>query len=197
MVNTWSGSIVYEWIQETNNYGLIKFAEPFTQTAAGAPSGVEDGFVRTGTPTPINPDFENLSRHWASLSPTGVKADEYQPSHTPPPCPAFTKGAWEVDPEKPLPTLASGGGGSATLSDKPTATGSQDTMSAEASATGKVNAGAGNQGGGEGTSGIQGSEAATSSSAAALTNTNGASALSVLWVVACAAICAMVGAALV
>jgi hypothetical protein len=25
MVGTWSGSIIYEWVQETNNYGLVRY----------------------------------------------------------------------------------------------------------------------------------------------------------------------------
>jgi 1,3-beta-glucanosyltransferase GAS1 len=28
MVNTWSGAIIYEWIQETNQYGLIQYGNP-------------------------------------------------------------------------------------------------------------------------------------------------------------------------
>jgi hypothetical protein len=102
MVDTWSGAIIYEWIQETNMYGLVTYdLEGGTATA----SGDDAQFGRSGTPKPISPDFENLSKHWATLSPTGIRADDYKPSLTPPPCPDFTSGAWEVSPDAQLPTI--------------------------------------------------------------------------------------------
>ncbi|KAF2186204.1 glycoside hydrolase family 72 protein [Zopfia rhizophila CBS 207.26] len=102
MVSYWSGSIVYEWIEEANSYGLIKYGE---KVDPAAPSAPPDGFTRSGKPTPINPDFENLSKHWKTLNPTGVKEKDYYPNLTPPPCPAHTSGAWEVHPDAELPTL--------------------------------------------------------------------------------------------
>jgi hypothetical protein len=102
MVDTWSGAIIYEWIQETNQYGLVTYdLEGGTATAAGD----DAQFGRSGTPKPISPDFDNLSKHWATLSPTGIRADDYKPSLTPPPCPDFTSGAWEVSPDAQLPTI--------------------------------------------------------------------------------------------
>ncbi|CAG8602143.1 2593_t:CDS:2 [Scutellospora calospora] len=68
--------------------------------SATAASGADAQYGRSGTPKPINPDFENLSQHWATLSPTGVRADDYKPSLTPPPCPDFTSGAWAAQPEE-------------------------------------------------------------------------------------------------
>ncbi|KAK5175606.1 uncharacterized protein LTR77_000745 [Saxophila tyrrhenica] len=103
MADTWSGSIIYEWIEEANNYGLISYAAPQDPTATA--SNVVDGFVRAGTPTPISPDFENLSNHWATLNPTGVSENAYKPSASPPPCPTFTSGMWEVNGDAPLPTI--------------------------------------------------------------------------------------------
>lgn len=32
MVNTWSGAIIYEWIQETNAYGLVTYGTPVANT---------------------------------------------------------------------------------------------------------------------------------------------------------------------
>jgi hypothetical protein len=63
------------------------------------------GFTVRGTPTPISPDFSNLSKQWATLSPAGVKASEYSPSLTPPACPASTSGQWNVDGGVALPTV--------------------------------------------------------------------------------------------
>ena len=103
MSDTWSGAIIYEWIMETNNYGLISYGPSVAPTATG--SGVVGGYTRQGTPTPISPDFPNLSKHWATLSPSGVSMSAYNPSNSPPACPSFTSGLWEVNGNVPLPTL--------------------------------------------------------------------------------------------
>ena len=103
MVGTWSGAIIYEWIQEANNYGLISYGPAVAPTATGA--NIDGGFSRAGTPTPIQPDFSNLSKQWATLSPSGVSANAYNPSNSPPACPSFTSGAWEVNGGVGLPTL--------------------------------------------------------------------------------------------
>jgi hypothetical protein len=71
MADTWSGSMIYEWIEEVNDYGLIKYGEHVDPASPNAPP---DGFPRSGTPTPISPDFPNLSNVWKTLNPTGVKA---------------------------------------------------------------------------------------------------------------------------
>jgi len=121
MVDTWSGAIIYEWIQETNMYGLVTYdLEGGTATAAGD----DAQFGRSGTPKPISPDFENLSKHWATLSPTGIRADDYKPSLTPPPCPDFTSGAWAVSPDAPLPTI-----GNKAVSDSESSSGSASVTS--------------------------------------------------------------------
>lgn len=61
--------------------------------------------IPPGKPTPIEPDFPNLSAVWKTLNPTGIKASDYKPTHTSISCPAFTQGAWEVVPTSALPTL--------------------------------------------------------------------------------------------
>lgn len=106
MVDTWSGAIIYEWIQETNDYGLVEYA--LSQSSSAGIDGADAAFGRNGTPQPRNPDFENLSRHWATLAPTGTRADDYKPSLSAPVCPDFTTGAWEVKPDAQLPTLGYG-----------------------------------------------------------------------------------------
>lgn len=63
-----------------------------------------DGYTRSGTPTPL-PEFSALSSRWKSLNPTGVKASNYNPTLTPPPCPAFTSDVWAVDAKSGLPSL--------------------------------------------------------------------------------------------
>ena len=131
MVDTWSGAIIYEWIQETNMYGLVTYdLEGGTATA----SGDDAQFGRSGTPKPISPDFENLSKHWATLSPTGIRANDYKPSLTPPPCPDFTSSAWAVSPDAPLPTI-----GNKDVSDSESSTGSE-SASSTATSTASSNA---------------------------------------------------------
>ncbi|EAW09875.1 putative 1,3-beta-glucanosyltransferase [Aspergillus clavatus NRRL 1] len=107
MSDTWSGSMVYEWIQEVNHYGLITYGPP--APGVNTPDKlVYDGFTRKGVPTPVAPDFHNLKSQWATLSPTGVALSDYietTSTITPPACPAYTAGAWEVGPNSPLPTL--------------------------------------------------------------------------------------------
>ncbi|KAH7383771.1 Glucanosyltransferase-domain-containing protein [Pyrenochaeta sp. MPI-SDFR-AT-0127] len=102
MADVWSGSIVYEWIEEANNYGLIKYGE---KVDASSPSAPPDGFPRSGTPTPITPDFPNLGNVWKTLNPTGIKAADYNPTNKPVACPDFTSVVWEVSPTSALPTL--------------------------------------------------------------------------------------------
>lgn len=103
MTDTWSGAIVYEWIQETNGFGLISYGPSVAPTATQ--TNVVAGFTRAGTPTPISPDFDNLSSQWATLNPTGVSLNAYSPTATPPACPSYTSGMWEVSGNVPLPTL--------------------------------------------------------------------------------------------
>lgn len=108
MAGTWSGSIVYEWIEETNNYGLISYGPKAENAAPTDTSLIQDGFTRKGTPTPVSPDFENLKKQWSTLHPKGVLLSEYAKATstiTPPECPSSTAGGWAVDPNSPLPTL--------------------------------------------------------------------------------------------
>ena len=103
MAGTWSGSIVYEWLEETNNYGLISYGPSVAATKTGA--GISAGYTRSGTPTPISPDFDRLSSQWATLNPSGVSANAYSANANPPACPAYTSGMWEVSGNAPLPSL--------------------------------------------------------------------------------------------
>lgn len=102
MADTWSGSIIYEWIQEANNYGLITYGN---KVDPASPSAPPDGFPRSGKPTPVQPDFDNLSKVWKTLNPTGVKASAYKPTLSAPACPDFTSMFWEVQPTAALPSL--------------------------------------------------------------------------------------------
>jgi 1,3-beta-glucanosyltransferase GAS1 len=123
----WSGAIIYEWIEETNNYGLISYGPEVSATVVA--SGVEAGISRQGTPTPVLPDFTNLQSQWATLTPTGVASSAYSPSLTPPACPSSTAGGWLVDGDVKLPSMgqtlqASGTGTAAGSTPTGTATGS-------------------------------------------------------------------------
>ena len=89
MSATWSGAIVYEWVQSSNDYGLV------TYPAAGGAAG---------DPAPIEPDFENLRAQWTTLAPSGVAEAQYTPSLSPPQCPEAT-GGWLVDGDVALPTV--------------------------------------------------------------------------------------------
>jgi hypothetical protein len=125
----WSGAIIYEWIQEQNNYGLISYGPKVDPTAVGAPP---DGFTRSGTPTPVQPDFSNLQAQWATLNPTGIQESAYSPTLTPPPCPAYTAGVWEVNGAVPPPAVGQ-------VVDRASITGAQSaspSASASASAQG-------------------------------------------------------------
>lgn len=96
MSDTWSGAIIYEWIQEENNYGLIHY---------GNPSAGQGAFLRSGTPTPVQPDFSNLASQWAAVTPSSIAEAAYSPSLTQRPCPAVTPDTWPVDGNVPLPAI--------------------------------------------------------------------------------------------
>jgi hypothetical protein len=113
MNGTWSGAMVYEWIQELNDYGLMTYGKPpgKVDPVVVPDTVVMDGFSRQGTPTPLQPEFDNLQSRFATLTPPGVPLSEYSnqvSTITPPPCPASTAGAWEVDPSAPLPSAPDG-----------------------------------------------------------------------------------------
>jgi hypothetical protein len=92
-----SGSIIYEWTQEANDYGIIDYPD----------SAIQDGIsVYVGVPIPLQPEFNNLKSAWAAASPTIVEAASYKPPTGTIACPAVTPGIWEIEgnaslPEKP------------------------------------------------------------------------------------------------
>jgi len=104
MIGTWSGSIIYEWVQETNDYGLVTYP---------------NGQIYSGAPIPIQPDYDNLANQWKSISPAGVAEATYMPSLTAPSCPTIS-GGWLVNGNVPLPTLDSSAVQAAAQSVKPT-----------------------------------------------------------------------------
>jgi hypothetical protein len=93
MVDTWSGSIIYEWVQETNNYGLVRYGN--------------GQIYQDQPPIPMQPDYSNLETQWKTITPSGVSEATYTPSHSPPPCPTSTAGGWLIDGNPALPTLGS------------------------------------------------------------------------------------------
>lgn len=144
MDSSWSGAIIYEWIEEANDYGLISYGPT---TNSDNPTAL-DGFPRSGTPSPVSPDYSNLKAHWATLHPTGVVLSEYSAQAstlTPIACPSSTPNGWAVNAMTSLPSLgqtldkaAASASGSA----------SAQTGTASASATKKGEAAAGFNGGG-------------------------------------------------
>jgi len=133
MIKDWSGSIIYEWIEEANHYGLISYGPPVSPTATGA--SIKGGFVRAGTPSPIVPDFDNLKKKWASITPTGVAKSDYNPDHVSTRiCPTSTASGWLVNGNVALPSIgetfkgtytpipSATGGGSGTTEPTPSST---------------------------------------------------------------------------
>jgi len=127
MDDTWSGAIIYEWIEETNNYGLISYGPQVAATVVA--SGIQDGYSRSGTPSPVTPDFANLQSQWATLTPTGVASSAYSPTLTPPACPSSSSGGWLVDGDVSLPSI-----GQTEQTGSPTATPTSSTTSTTGSA---------------------------------------------------------------
>jgi len=142
MINDWSGSIVYEWIEEANHYGLISYGPPVPMTATGV--NIKGGFTRAGTPTPVSPDFNNLKTKWATISPTGVAMSKYDPAHVSTRvCPTSTSGGWLVNGNVALPTIGETFKG--TYSTVPSATGSGGGQAAPPSSTSTDNPAAPNR----------------------------------------------------
>jgi hypothetical protein len=85
----------------------------------------------------VDPDFNNLSAVWKTLSPSGVKESDYNPTNQPVACPDYTAGAWEVNPTSALPTLGQQHtfGAQATSGSSASATTSGGSASGQASAT--------------------------------------------------------------
>ena len=141
MSDTWSGAIIYEWIEETNDYGLISYGptvDPASNTDA------LEGYPRTGTPSPVSPDFSNLQNQWATLTPTGVKLSDYRASTgqlKPPACPTSTADGWVVNGNAELPRLGQSLAPQATASVTAAGNGMGSGASASASSTGGAMAG--------------------------------------------------------
>ncbi|KAI9648266.1 hypothetical protein NHQ30_002898 [Ciborinia camelliae] len=144
MDDQWSGAIVYEWIEEANNYGLISYGPTVAATVAA--SGVAGGYSRAGTPTPVSPDFANLQSQWSTLTPTGVASSAYSPNVTPPACPASTSGGWLVDGDVKLPSIGQKEAtGTATTSGSASSTGSATGSAPSATSTKKGSASGGKE----------------------------------------------------
>jgi 1,3-beta-glucanosyltransferase GAS1 len=129
MVDDWSGSIVYEWIMEENQYGIVSYGPPVAKTITD--NNVYDGWTRKGTPTPRLPDFTNLQKKWATITPTGVAKSAYTPNVSTRACPASTASGWEVNGNVRLPSIGETYKG--TFSPSPSATGSGSASPSESS----------------------------------------------------------------
>jgi len=81
MIDTWSGSIIYEWVQEANMYGLVNYP---------------NNKIYSGAPIPIQPDYDNLKNEWNKVFPVGVKEAAYSPTLSAPACPEAS-GGWRVN----------------------------------------------------------------------------------------------------
>jgi len=132
MDDTWSGAIVYEWIQEANGYGLISYGSKVDASATDA----LDGYPRSGTPIPVSPDFSNLKTRWASLTPSGIPSSAYKPTNSPPACPSSTSNGWLVNGNVALPTVGQTAQRGAKQTGSPTGAGASATGTKKGSANG-------------------------------------------------------------
>lgn len=89
-----SGSIIYEWTQEVNDYGIIQYPDTCIQ---------DDTSVPVGIPIPLQPEFDNLKSAWAAASPSSIAETDYKPSTVVVACPATTSGTWTIDGDAELP----------------------------------------------------------------------------------------------
>lgn len=92
----------------------------------------------SGTPTAIAPDFTNLSKQWATLSPTGISSTAYTPSLSAPACPGSTAGGWLVNGNPSLPTLGVAAVTSRPLTNQPGATSTSTPAAVVAVTTGNI-----------------------------------------------------------
>ncbi|KAF2021081.1 glycoside hydrolase family 72 protein [Aaosphaeria arxii CBS 175.79] len=83
-----SGNIIYEYFQNVNNYGLVSVS---------------------GTSVSKFSDYSRLQQAWKTLSPDGVKSEDYSPTLTARSCPTSRSGSWEVNANAELPTLGLSG----------------------------------------------------------------------------------------
>lgn len=138
MVNDWSGAMIYEWIEEANNYGLISYGPEVAATATG--TNVDGGYTRKGTPSPVLPDFTNLQSQWAAITPTGVASSNYNPtSVSTRDCPTSTANGWLIDGNVALPSLGATMT-AASYSQVPTATGTGTATGTAATTSSTKNA---------------------------------------------------------
>jgi len=93
-----SGVIMYEWTQETNDYGIITYPDNTIQ------DGVE---VPCGSPVPMQPEFGNLQSQYAAASPSSIALSAYSVTTAVFSCPATTPGVWTIDGNAALPPAAS------------------------------------------------------------------------------------------
>ena len=130
-----SGAFVYEWTQETNDYGIITYPATATQDGLSVP---------VGSPVPIQPEFNNLMSQWSANIPSSTSEAAYSPSINSIACPATTNGTWPINGDAALPGTPSKedptpayGGASASATGAGGASGSSSSSSASASASGK------------------------------------------------------------
>jgi hypothetical protein len=98
MTSVLSGAFVYEWIQESNDYGIVNYPDITLQDNLN---------VSVGSPVPLQPDFNNLKSQWAMATPSGIPITDYTPSNTDMTCPATTAGIWTIDANQVLPDTPS------------------------------------------------------------------------------------------
>jgi 1,3-beta-glucanosyltransferase GAS1 len=93
-----SGTFIYEWMQETNDYGIIMYPDVT----------VQDGLnVSVGPPVPLQPEFGNLQSQWSAANPSSTSESAYTPTNSAPDCPDTTPGIWDISGSQALPDTPS------------------------------------------------------------------------------------------
>ncbi|KAI0965342.1 Glucanosyltransferase-domain-containing protein [Xylaria arbuscula] len=82
MTDVFSGGIVYQWFQSTNNYGLVQI---------------------DGNDVNPEPDFTSLMSQLAKVTPSSTQSSAYKPTNTAPACPT-TESSW-LPVASPLPAV--------------------------------------------------------------------------------------------
>lgn len=71
------------------DHRLVNYDDHYLMDPAG-----RDLHNQVLTPTPVQPNFDNLKEKWSSLKPSVVVRGSYKPTAQRPPCPQYQSGLW-------------------------------------------------------------------------------------------------------
>lgn len=82
------------------DHRLVNYQDHYLMDPAG-----RDLHNQVLTPTPVQPNFDNLKEKWSGLEPTGVTKEIYKPMAHRPPCPLYQAGLWGMNGAVALPEV--------------------------------------------------------------------------------------------